>query len=166
VSGSRGPELAAELEAANRELIELVERLTPAQWRLRGANAPGWDFGEDEARTVGQIALHSANQHLIQMELVRTIAAGETPGTGRSDAHSLEAAANPEPDRREVLRLLADNGTAAAAMLRGLSEEQLARRYTFRGWTMSAEELAEQDQVGHVRWHLASIRATIGEHRA
>ncbi len=68
---TRGRQLAADLEAANADLIELVRGLTPEQWRLRGANAPGWDFGEDEARTIGQIALHTANHHLVQMAVVR-----------------------------------------------------------------------------------------------
>jgi hypothetical protein len=70
-------------------------------------------------------------------------------------------AENPDPDRERVLALLASNGAAGADMLRGLSDEQLARRMTFRGWTMSAEELAVQVQVGHVRWHIASIRAAL-----
>jgi hypothetical protein len=157
----RGTELAADLEAANAELMELVRSLTPEQWRLRGGNAPGLGEVEgDETRTVGQIALHTANHHLVQMTIVSGVAEGTMPRLAHPD-NATEAAENPDPDREHVLALLAGNGAAGARMLRGLSDEQLARQMTFRGWTMSAEELAVQVQVGHVRWHIASIRAAL-----
>jgi hypothetical protein len=157
---TRGTELAADLENVNAELIELLRGLAPDRWRLRGANAPGWDQGEDETRTVAQIALHTAHHHLVQMAIVRGVAEGTLTGPVATDG-AAEGTADPDPDRDQVLELLARNGAAGAAMLRGLSGEQLANRMTFRGWTMSAEELAVQVLVGHVRWHLASIRATV-----
>lgn len=156
---TRGEQLAAELESANAELMGVVRQMTPEQWRLRAANAPGWDQGEDEARTVGQVALHTAEHHLVQRDIVRGVAEGTLSGPVAPPAPSGTAA---EPDRERVLALLAANAAAGAEMLRCLSDAQLASRMTFRGWTMSAEELAEQVQIGHVRWHLASIRATLG----
>ena len=160
-----GARLAGELEAVNGELMDVVRRLTADRWRLRGANAPGWDHGEDEERTVGQIALHTANHHLVQAAIVEAVANGRIDTAVQNTDNAQEAEQNPEPDPAEVLRLLAANGAAGASLLRGLSAEQLASRMTFKGWTMSAEELARQVQIGHVRWHLASIRATIDSSR-
>ena len=103
---SRGEELADQLETASGRFIELVASLTEAQWRQQGANAPGYRFEshEDEARTVGQIALHTAHQHLVQMDIVSGIAAGESfPAPTPSPVRNGEgAAANPDPDRDQV----------------------------------------------------------------
>src|SRR5438094_880563 len=95
---TRGAELAADLESANAELIELLRRLAPDRWRLRGANAPGWDQGEDETRTVGQIALHTAEHHLIQMAIVSGVAEGTMTGPVPTDG-AAQAPADLEPDR-------------------------------------------------------------------
>jgi hypothetical protein len=117
---SRGERLAAELEAANRGRVELLEAVTPEQWRVRGANAPGWDYGEDERRTVGQVALHTAHQHLVQMEIARGGAEGRIAQVaGAYASNQEEADENPDPDPRHVLRLLEANCATAAAMLRG-----------------------------------------------
>jgi DinB family protein len=153
-----GERLAVELEDANRRLLELIAGLTAEQWRNPAANAPGWDFGEDERRTIGQVALHTANQHLVQLEIVRGVAEGRLPLPG-NPSNADEAEANPDPDRPAVIRLLEESCRVAAEGLRELSDAQLARSMTFHGWTMTARQLAEQNQVGHVLWHIASIEA-------
>jgi hypothetical protein len=93
---TRGEQLASELEAANAELIQVVRQLSPAHWRLRGANAPGWDHGEDEVRTVGQIAQHTAEHHLVQMDIVRGVAEGSL--VIHHPAAAGPAEVEPEPD--------------------------------------------------------------------
>lgn len=154
-----GPELAGRLEAVNRRFLAAIAGLTPEQWRLRGANAPGWDFGEDEVRSLGQIARHTADHHLVQMEIVFAVAQGRLPAPAEPDGPSGPAAGELDPAR--VGELLERNCAAAAAMLRRLSAAQLERDLTFRGWTMTARELAEQVLIGHVEWHLASLEATL-----
>jgi len=160
VAEGRGERLAVELEVATRRLVELLEGLSREQWRLGGANAPGWDYGEDELRTIGQIALHTAHQHLVQMEIAKGAAEGRIAQLA-GPSNQQEAAANPDPDPKQVIRLLDTNCATAASMLRGLSDEQLDHALTFRGWTMTALELAEQAQIGHVLWHTASIKAAL-----
>jgi hypothetical protein len=168
---TKGERLAADLKEANRAFVELVRGLTDEQWRARAANAPGYRYDDpgDELRSAGQVALHTAHQHLIQAEITRAVAKGETPAVAAKPspvANAEEAGANPEPDRAEVIRLLEANGDAAAEMLRGLTDDELARGMTFRGWTMTAEQLAEQGQIGHVRWHTASIAEALGREAA
>jgi hypothetical protein len=155
---------ADEFAAVNRELIELVEGLSPEEWRQTAANAPGWDFGEDERRTVGQVALHTANQHLVQLAIVLGIADGRIAQPG-NPSNEEEAQANPEPDRGEVARRLQEHGAAAEAALRALGDDRLGSAVTFKGWTMTCREAIEQLQIGHPRWHLASIRAALAPRR-
>jgi hypothetical protein len=155
---SQGERLAAELETANRRLLEILGGLTEEEWSAPAANAPGWDYGEDERRTVAQVALHTANQHLVQLEIVAGVAEGRLPAPG-NPSNEAEAQANPHPGRREVNLLLEENCAAGARLLRGLTDDQLGRSMTFKGWTMTALELAEQNQVGHVLWHTAGIEA-------
>jgi hypothetical protein len=157
---NHGRRLAAELEEANRRLLEILAGVSEEEWARPAANAPGWDQGEDERRTIGQVALHTANQHLGQLEIVAGVAEGRVPAPG-NPTNDAEAQANPDPDRAFVTALLEENCRSGAAGLRRLSDGQLARSLTFHGWTMTALELAEQNQVGHVRWHTASIEAAL-----
>lgn len=157
---SGGEDLAERLEAANRDLAALIEGLTDEEWGRHCANAPGWSYGEDERRTIAQVALHVANQHLVQAEIVAAVGQGRPPALS-NPGNEEEAAANPAPAKDRVLALLEENCRAGAAVLRALSDEQLGRSTTFRGWTMTARELAEQNQVGHLLWHAAGIRASL-----
>jgi hypothetical protein len=153
-------QLADQFAALNRELIELVEAIPPEAWRVTAANAPEWEFGEDERRTVGQVALHTANQHLVQLAIVLGVANGEAAQL-RSPSNEEEARQNPDPDRQDVLRRMRENGEIVYAALARLSAEQLDRAVTFKGWTMTCRETVEHLAIGHVRWHMASIRATL-----
>jgi hypothetical protein len=153
-------QLAAEFNAENLRLIEVMEQLSPDQWRLRGANAPGYNYGEDERRTVAQIALHTANQHLVQMAIVRAIVEGRSEPLQGVPTNE-EAVGNPDPEPAELLRRLRENGAAAAAAILDLAEAELDRALTFRGFTMTAAQAVEQLQIGHVRWHRTSIEATV-----
>jgi hypothetical protein len=155
-------QLADVFARVNRELIELVERVSSEAWRITAANAPGWELGEDERRTVGQVALHTANQHLVQLAIVLGVANGEVAQV-RNPSNEEEARQNPDPDRGEVLRRLRENGEIVYAALAALSAEQLDRAVTFKSWTMTCRETVEQLAIGHVRWHLASIRTTVGD---
>jgi hypothetical protein len=154
-------QLADRFMRANRELIELIESLPAEAWPLTAANAPGWEFGEDERRSVGQVAYHTANQHLVQLAIVLGVASGEVAQL-RNQSNEEEALQNPNPDRDEVLRRLRENGDIVGRALAALTAEQLDRAVTFKGWTMTCHETVEQLAIGHVRWHLASIRATLG----
>jgi hypothetical protein len=155
-------QLAEEFARVNRDLIGLVDGLTSEAWRMTAANAPGWKFGEDERRTVGQVALHTANQHLVQLAIVLGVANGEVAQL-RHPSNEAEALENPDPDREDVLRRLRENGEIVYGALAALSAEQLDRALTFKGWTMTCRETIEQLAIGHVRWHLASIRAALGD---
>ena len=57
---SRSARYAADFEAAQEELITLLESLTDEQWRMVGRNYPQRLNDEDEDRPIGVIAHHVA----------------------------------------------------------------------------------------------------------
>jgi hypothetical protein len=65
-------------------------------------------------------------------------------------------------DRAETIALLRRNSAEAARALRGLSDEQLARRGTWGlDGEVTAEQVIELHMIDHVQEHLANIEAAI-----
>ena len=156
----RSPRLAAQFEQAVSEFIGTVEGLTEEQWRVLCPN---------EARSVGVLARHVASGIEFEMAVFREIAEGIQPGTisgsALAEMNAQDAEAWREVPKDETLTLLRGNAVAAAAQVRHLSEQQLARsgRYITDSpdaWTV--EQWIERLLIGHVRGHLESIRAVLG----
>ena len=63
--------------------------------------------------------------------------------------------------KKETLELLRRNGAAAAALARGLNDDQLDRTGTFFGQTMSTAQLIERVLIGHIEGHGRSIRVVV-----
>lgn len=99
--------------------------------------------------------------------MAQAVADGQVPelpsqeSLAEMNAHHAVEAAN--VGQAETLELLRRNGAAAAAVVSGLSDEQLARTFTaFGGQQMSAAQFIEGAVVGHAEQHLASIREALG----
>jgi DinB family protein len=155
--GARAEQLANQFSAANEELIAVLERVSPEQWRQR-------TLDEGELRGVGTIAHHVAGGHERIGQRVAAFAHG-TPVPARSpelfDQRNAEhARTNPNPDQRATIDLLRQNGSKVAEMIRRLSDAQLDQTSTEGPGepTMTTAEVIEQRQIAHVRAHLASIR--------
>lgn len=155
----RSRRLAVQFEQAVSEFIDTVEGLSEEQWRMLCPN---------EERAVGVLTRHVASGIGFEMAVFREIADGLQPDTiSRSElaemnAHDAEAWSDTPKD--DTLALLRGNAAAAAAQVRQLSDEQLARsgRYIADipdAWTV--EQWIERVLVGHVRGHLESIRAVL-----
>jgi hypothetical protein len=154
--------LAAEFERVNRELVEYLRGLDHGQWLTPGVNSPVLQIGdEDEHRLVGVIAHHVASAHGRVVVGLPLLAAGESlprPSPGSSARHAAE---NPEPDQAATIALLEERGAEVAALIRGLTGEQLGRRTeTFIGSTTLAEFI-QRAVVFHPVWHHTSIRAAL-----
>jgi uncharacterized protein YndB with AHSA1/START domain len=153
----RAAALAAKFEQANADAIETVERLSEAQWQL--LTGEGW--------TVAATAHHAAIVHDGIAGFVREVANGTaTPRTGmdaidESNAkHAQEFAAC---DKSEVLETLHARGAAAAAIVRGLTDEQLDRQTDAIPGAppMSAAQIIEIALIGHIAEHTRSIKQAI-----
>ena len=110
---------------------------------------------------MGTVAHHVAVALPRQVRFLKAIIdGGEIPRP--SNAFNAEhAQANPDPDRTDTISLLRRNSAEVAALVRALSDEELARRAeTFTG-EMSASDAIQRVLIGHVGWHEQSIRTTL-----
>jgi hypothetical protein len=75
-------------------------------------------------------------------------------------ANAEAAKQNANCTKDECLSELRQGGVAAASMLKGLSDEHLARTGTITGGRqMTAEQVAQFILIGHPQEHLKSVRA-------
>jgi DinB family protein len=149
--------LAEQLEQANRDLIHTVEGLSDTQWR---AKTPG------DGRTVGVVAHHVAASHKSVVGLVGAIAHGQAVPTITMEmiheGNATHATQHANCTKAETVALLRQNGAAAVATVRGLSETELDRTATFPMGTMTAAQVIERILTGHANDHHGTIRRAIG----
>ena len=154
----RARALADRLEQATNEMIAVVDRTSDADWR---ADCP------NEGRTVAVTAHHLAGGLKAVAGWVHGIATGQPAAAvswetvHQANASHAERYAN--VTREETLERLRANGAAAVQMVRGLSDEQLDRvAEVFAGdGTITAEQLIENNLIGHVQGHLANVRQVV-----
>ncbi len=155
--GERARVLTDKFEQANQELIRTVEHCPDAQWRA-ATSGEGW--------SVGVVTHHVAEAHKAIAGLIQLAATGQPlPGLTMEiiDQRNAEhAKQHANCAKAETLDLLRQHGAAAAAAVRGLSDDQLDRIAQARIGPMKVQEMVERILIGHVQNHLGSIRAAIG----
>jgi len=152
--------LAERLEEGVRQLAELALTLSPAEWQARIPK---------DGRKIGVVVHHVANMYPIEIDLARTVAAG-TPVTDLTwdVVHGINAAHAAEHDgvtKEAALELLAVNSANAAAAIRELTDDQLARAVPislYGGAPLTCQFALEDHAVRHAFHHLAKIRAALG----
>src|ERR1051325_782573 len=148
---------AAQIEAANDELIAFIETCTDEEW-ARTCEAEGWP--------VAVVAHHIAWGHHVAAGWIRTIASGhDIPGSPElHDAgNAAKAAEATGTTREEVIALARRNIVELAEVVRSLTDPGLAKSSPFGpagGRPMSVDRLA--GARGHLDRHLGSIRAAVG----
>lgn len=151
---NRGEELARQLEQANAELLAAIEGCADEHW---GKQA------ESDGRSVCVVAHHTAGSLVIVADWVRAVAAGQPIAVGLDaieDANRTHAEKYGAVSPEDVAGLARRNGERAAAILRGLADDELERRAPIAflgGQELSAAELAERVLIGHVRGHTRDI---------
>lgn len=158
--GTKAEALAKQFEAKAQEAAAVLEKLSDADWNKVTA---------DEKWPVGVTAHHVAGSHEMIAGLVKTIAnGGNAPAGLTMDAiHALNAKHASDfagVGRAETLELHRKGAAAAAAIVRELSDEQLARSGTVIGGVpaMSAEQVVSGILISHIDSHFGSIRKTVG----
>jgi DinB family protein len=148
---------AAQIEAANEELIAFIETCTDEEWAITCA-AEGWP--------VAVVAHHVAWGHHVAAGWIRTIVAGqEIPGSPElHDAgNAAKAAEATGMTRDEVIALARRNIAELTEIVRSLTDADLGKESAFGpagGRPMSVDRLA--GARGHLDRHLGSIRAAVG----
>jgi hypothetical protein len=157
--GARGEVFAKQFEAKVEEATALLEKLSDADWR-KTTSAEKW--------TVAATAHHIASSYEPVARIIKTIAAGQAlPHFTRqmldemNAQHAKEFADCTKP---ETIALHKKGAAAAAAVVRGLSDAELAKTGTvFTGMPpMSAEAMINGALLGHIDEHFGSIRKTVG----
>ena len=157
--GAKGEALAKKFEAKAQEATAVFEKLSDADWK-KVTSAEKW--------SVGVTAHHLASSHAGIAGLLKTVAEGKL-GSGISMDVIHQGNAKHAQDfanctKAETIALHKKNAADAAAILRGLADEQFAKSATVLTGVppMSAEQLAGGLLCSHVDEHLGSIRSTVG----
>jgi len=150
--------LAKQFEAKVQEATAVLERLTDADWKKTTAS---------EKWTVGVVAHHLAGAHEAIAGIIKTVAAGQATNFTMDMLHDMNAKHAKEhanATKAETVALHKKSAAAAAALLRGFSDADLAKSgVVLTGMPpMSAEQVVGGILMRHIEEHLGSIRATTG----
>lgn len=152
-------ELAEQFAQVAAQFARVVADLSPAQWRA---------FCPTEARTVAALAHHVAEGYVIELAAFQAMTTGapvtEWTRAGLAEVNAADGATYAACDQAETVALLRANAAAAAAFVRGLTADQLARRgrYIVELPELSVAEWITRVLIGHPAGHLQSIRAAVG----
>jgi Mycothiol maleylpyruvate isomerase N-terminal domain len=158
--GAKGEALAKQFEAKAREAATVVESLSDADWKKMTA-AEKW--------TVGVTAHHLARAFEAVSGIVTGIVSGQVPGgftrgmlDGMNAQHAKEHA---NCTKAETVALMKKGAPTAAAVVRGLSDDQLAKSGAVftDAPPMTAEQLVMAGLINHIDEHIGSIRKAVGK---
>jgi hypothetical protein len=157
--GARSDTLAKQFEAKAGEFTAVVEKLSDADWK-KVTTAEKWP--------VGVTAHHVAGAHEAIAGIMKTVASGQAlpPFTMAmlDEMNAKHAKDFAGCTKAETLDVNKKGVTAAAGMVRGLSDGELDKKGTvLTGMPeMSVQQIVENILINHVHEHLGSIRATVG----
>jgi hypothetical protein len=151
--------LAERLEQGAIALTAFASSLTDAEWQTPVPR---------DGRKIGVIVHHVASMYPIEIDLALTLARGEPIAGVTWDAvHAINAdhaKANDGVTREAALDLLRRNSAAAAAAIRGLSDDQLDRAAPVSlnaDAPLTCQFFLEDHAVRHSYYHLARARGAL-----
>ena len=134
--------------------------LSEAEWQTRLPK---------DGRKVGVVVHHVASVYPIELHLATLLASGQQVAGVTWDAvatmNAGHATENDGVTKEATLALLAANSAAAAAAIRGFSDEQLDRAAPVSlnsDAPLTCQFMLEDHAVRHSYHHLAGIRAAVG----
>ncbi len=157
--GAKSYLLAKQFEAKAQEAAAGLEKLSDADWR-KVTGAEKW--------TVGVTAHHMASALEPVAGIVTAVVSGQSPGnftTGMLDGMNAQhAKEHTNCTKAETIALLKRGVVAAAAVVRSLTDDQLAKSGTVftDAPPMTAEQLITRGLITHIDEHFGSIRKTVG----
>ena len=157
--GAKGQALAQQFEAKAGEAVAVLEKLSDADWK-KVTKAEGW--------TVGVTAHHLARAFEAVGGIVTAVASGQSRGNFSTkmldEMNAQHAKEHANCTKAETIALHNQGVVAAAAVVRGLSDEQLAKSGTVftDAPPMTAERLVTAGLLNHIDEHIGSIRKTVG----
>ena len=157
---TRAEELARRVEQGAAELIAAVAGLSDAAWTT---------ICPDEQRSVGVLVHHVGAAYPDEAEIITALASeGGMPDLTWdvvNQGNREEANHNAGVDQAAAIALVRKNVATAAAVVRGLTDEQLDRvAPTDLHWgaPLTVQFFVEHHPIAHPYMHLESIRAALG----
>jgi DinB superfamily len=157
--GAKSEAFAKQFEAKAQEATAVLEKLSDADWK-KVTDAEKW--------SVGVTAHHVAGSHEGIANIIKAVVAGQSLGNFTMDMlHEMNAKhAKDYADcgKAETIELHKNSVAAAAAVVRGLSDDQLATSGTVLTGAppMTAEQIITGILINHIDDHFGSIRKTVG----
>jgi Mycothiol maleylpyruvate isomerase N-terminal domain len=157
--GAKGEALAKQFEAKAQEAVAVVEKLNDADWKKVTA-AEKW--------TVGVTAHHLAGAFEPVSGIITAIVSGQSLGNFSramlDEMNATHAREHANCTKAETIALLKKGAPVAAAVVRGLSDDQLAKSATVftDAPAMTAEQVVMGALINHIDEHFGSIRNTVG----
>ena len=156
---ARSNALADRLERGARALAKLASGLTEEEWRT--------PMGRDP-RPIGVVVHHVASVYPVEIQLAQTLAEGK-PVEGVTAAainamNARHASENAGVTKEAAIDLLRQNSAAAAAAIRALSDEELAKAAPvslYADAPLTCQFVLEDHAVRHSYHHLARIRRAL-----
>jgi hypothetical protein len=155
----RSNALAHRLEEGASALAGLATTLTDAEWQARVPR---------DRRKIGVIIHHVASVYPLEIQLAQMLASGKAvTGVTPEAVNEMNAGHAKEHDtvtKETALDLLRLNSAAAAAAIRGLSDEQLDQAAPVSlnfDAPLTCQFMLEDHAVRHSYHHLARIRAAL-----
>jgi hypothetical protein len=151
--------LARQFEGKARNAVATLEKLSDTDWR-KVTDAEKW--------TVGVTAHHVASSHEWIAGIIETVAAGYSIPNFTLDmlhaSNAKHARDFANVSKADTIALHKKGAAAAAAVVRGLSDDQLAKSGTVLTGlpAMTAEQVVADILINHIDDHFGSIRKTVG----
>jgi hypothetical protein len=155
----RSGALAERLERGADALAEFAATLSATNWAAR---LPG------DGRKIGVVVHHVASVYPLEIQLALKVAERHRiTGVTMDDVHTMNAKHAAEFDaveRAAAVDLLRRNSSAAAAVIRGLTDEQLAHAELvslYADAPVTCQFVLEDHAVRHSYHHLSGIRQAL-----
>jgi uncharacterized damage-inducible protein DinB len=157
--GVKSDTLARQYEAKVKDATAVMEKLSDADWKKTTAG---------EKWTVGVVAHHVATSHEGIANMIKTVASGQAMPSFTLDmlhaGNAKHAREHANATKAETLALHQKGAAAAAAVVRGLGDDQLAKSGTVLQDMppMTVEQIITGILINHVDEHISSIRVAVG----
>ncbi len=156
--GAKSEALAKQFEAKVREAMAALEKLTDADWKK---------VTEAEKWPVGVTAHHLAGALEPISNMIKALVAGQSlefTNDMLNEMNARHAKEYADCTKAETIELLRKGSAAAAAVIHGLRDDQLAKTGLVLAGSppITAEQLITGGLLGHLDVHLGSIRKTVG----
>ena len=156
--GAKADALAKQYEAKVQDATATLEKLSDADWKKTTAG---------EKWTVAVVAHHVASSHEGIANIIKAVSSGQSMGDFTMEAlhemNAKHAKENANATKADTVALHKKGAAAAASVVRGLSDDQLAKSgVVLQGMpAMSVEQIVTGILINHVDDHMGSIKKTV-----